>query len=174
MNESLEELSHTKEEISMTLLFKKLREEGTIPVKANPTDAGYDIFLSEDVTMYAGETYKLPTAIAMAIPEGSYGAIEGRSGNNSNTKLRILKGVIDADYRGEVMVMAEVYPFEVTDEVTHGVRIVAPIKLTKGTKIAQLVHQPLAKDESTEVDELPVAFYRGTSGFGSTGGNVNG
>lgn len=157
----------------MTLFFKKLREEATIPVKAHPTDAGYDIFLSEDVTMYAGETYKLPTGIAMAMPEGTFGAIEGRSGNNSNTKLRILKGVIDADYRGEVMVMAEVYPFEVTDEVTHGVRIVAPVKLTKGMKIAQLIHQPLAEDPDLEVDELPEPFYRRTNGFGSTGGNVH-
>ena len=139
----------------MKLKVKRLTETSRLPEKAFPTEAGFDVFADEAVTIHNGETVAVSTGIALEIPDGYYGRLKARSGLTLNSPLRVLEGTIDSSYRGEVKVMADV-----KKDCTYHV--------PKGAKIAQLIIQPLPQFEVVEVDELSQSD-RGENGFGSTG-----
>ena len=139
----------------MKLKVKRLTETAILPEKAFPTEAGFDLFADESVTIYDGETMTISTGIALEIPDDYYGRLKGRSGLTLKSPLRVLEGTIDSSYRGEVKVMVEV-----KKDCTYHV--------PKGAKIAQLIIQPLPYFEVVEVDELSQSD-RGENGFGSTG-----
>ena len=99
----------------------------------------------------------IPTGIAIALPEGSEGQIRPRSGLAARHGVTVLNapGTIDADYRGEVMVML----------VNLGAKLFA---VTRAMRIAQLVIAPVARARIVEAPVLD-ATARGGGGFGSTG-----
>lgn len=139
----------------MKLKVKRLTKTAILPYKAYATDGGYDIFTDEELMIESNQTVAISTGIALEIPDGYYGRLKGRSGLTLKSPLRVLEGTIDSSYRGEVKVMAEVKK----DCIYH---------VPKGTKIAQLIIQPLPQIKVVEVDELSQSD-RGENGFGSTG-----
>ena len=123
--------------------------------------AGLDMAaaLADDapVQIAPGERALLPTGFALEIPPGHEGQVRPRSGLALKRGLTVLNapGTIDADYRGEVMVLL----------INLGSE---PQEIRRGDRIAQLVIQPVARAEVEQVDELAPA-ERGAGGFGSTG-----
>ena len=142
----------------MKVNVKKLNEKATIPTYGTEFSAGADLYnLDEAVTIEPHKTVLIHTGIALEIPEGYCGLIFARSGLASKRGLAPANkvGVIDADYRGEVMVALHNHA-EVVAEV-------APKE-----RIAQLAIVPFLKAEFDVVDELSDTV-RGSGGFGSTG-----
>lgn len=138
------------------ILFKKLEDDAIIPSRAHPTDAGFDLYSSEEVHLYPGERKLVSTGVAVAIPEHAVGLVSPRSGLAIKDGITITNapGIVDSGYRGELMV------------ILHNTSDVA-FSCGKHSRIAQLVVVPFL-GLSTEVEELPAAD-RGESGFGSTG-----
>lgn len=138
---------------------KKLNEKAILPTYGSAFAAGADLYACEEgeVTVAAGETKLIHTGLAMEIPEGLVGLIYARSGLASKKGLAPANkvGVIDSDYRGEIMVALH----------NHGS---APQTVAAGERIAQLVFTPYYTADFTVVDELSDTV-RGVGGFGSTG-----
>ena len=149
----------------MQLKVKRLTDTAVLPVKAHQSDAGFDICADENITINAGETVTVSTGLSIAIPEGYYGRLKGRSGLTAKTALRVQEGTIDASYRGEVKVICELRTMSMRT-IGLGFNTGYPIK--RGERIAQLIIQPLPTVEVVEVDELDDTD-RGDGGFGSTG-----
>ncbi|MCD8201020.1 MAG: dUTP diphosphatase [Clostridia bacterium] len=149
----------------MNIQITKVREGARLPKYGSAYAAGADLYacLDRDVetteTIPAGETRMIPTGIALALPEGYAGLIYARSGLASKSGLAPANkvGVVDCDYRGEVIVALHNHSKE-TQTVSNGDRI------------AQLVITPYITAVFDEVEKLPET-ERGTGGFGSTGKN---
>ncbi len=141
------------------IAVKKLDERAILPTYGSPYAAGADLYaLTEgEVTLQPGETKLVHTGLAMEIPEGYAGLIYARSGLASKRGLAPANkvGVVDADYRGEVMVALH----------NHSLQ---PQTIDCGERIAQLVVAPFLKAEFDEATELSDTV-RGEGGFGSTG-----
>ena len=139
--------------------IKKLNEKATVPTYGSAFAAGADLYACEEnaVTVEAGETKLIHPGIAMAIPEGYVGLVYARSGLASKRGLAPANkvGVIDSDYRGEVMVALH----------NHGN---VPQTVESGERIAQIVFTPYVAAEFNVADELDDTV-RGAGGFGSTG-----
>ncbi|MBQ3040762.1 MAG: dUTP diphosphatase [Clostridia bacterium] len=143
----------------MKVNIKKLNENAVIPTYGSEYSAGADLYacIDSDITILPGETKLIKTGLAIEVPVG-YGAfIYARSGLASKRGLAPANkvGVVDADYRGEVMVALHNHSNE---EQTIGA----------GERIAQMVIAPFLKAEFDVVDELSDTA-RGAGGFGSTG-----
>ena len=139
--------------------FKKLNEEAIAPTYGSEFAAGADLYACEgtEVTIEAGETKLIHTGLSMEIPEGYAGLIYARSGIATKRGLAPANkvGVIDSDYRGEIMVSLHNHSnFSQT--------------IADKERVAQLVITPFLKVEYTETDEL-TDTVRGDGGFGSTG-----
>ena len=145
----------------MEVQIKKLREGATLPRYGTPYSAGADLYavLDAPLTLAPGQTAMIPTGIAMAIPEGYAGLIYARSGLATKQGLAPANkvGVVDADYRGEVMVALHNHSAEVRT-------------VSCGDRIAQLVIAPVYQASFAETDTLSETL-RGEGGFGSTGKN---
>ena len=143
----------------MKIEIKKLRENAVIPTRGSNQAAGYDLYASIDeaVTIKPHTTEKIGTGLAIAVPDGYFGAIFARSGLATKQGLRPANcvGVADSDYRGEYIVALH------NDTDTQ--QVVSP-----GDRIAQLVVMPYLAVEFEEKEELSETD-RGTGGFGSTG-----
>ena len=139
----------------MQVKVKKLNPAAVIPVKAHPTDAGFDLVASQTTTIPANGRALIPTDMAMAIPEGYYGMVVGRSGNTIKRGLVGMTGVVDAGYRNGIGIMA----FNLTNE---------DITIKQGERAGQIVLTPILSCELEEVGELDDTD-RGTGGYGSTG-----
>ena len=139
--------------------IKKLNDNAIIPTYGTEFSAGADLYACEggEVTIGAGETKLIHTGIAMAIPEGLVGLIYARSGLASKRGLAPANkvGVIDSDYRGEIMVALH----------NHG-SVAQTVE--SGERIAQIVFTPYVGADFEVVDELDDTA-RGAGGFGSTG-----
>lgn len=144
----------------MNINIKKLYTDANIPTKGSEYAAGSDLYAHlpiDCITIMAGGTVKIGTGVAVEIPEGYFGAVFARSGLATKRGLRPANcvGVIDADYRGEIIVALH-------NDTNNDVEIV------NGDRIAQLVIMPYLKAEFNEVAELSDS-QRGSGGFGSTG-----
>ena len=143
----------------MIINLKKVNENAIIPTQGHKADAGYDLYacLEMDDIIYPGETLKIPTGVAVEIPEGYFGGVFARSGLATKQGLRPANcvGVIDAPYRGEIIVALH------NDSKT-------PQRISHGDRIAQIVFLPIIYAELNIVDELSDTD-RGDGGFGSTG-----
>lgn len=141
--------------------IKLLTPTAKIPLRASDYAAGYDLYADETLVIPAGETRLVHTGIALAIPPGFWGGVYARSGLAAKRGLRPANcvGVIDADYRGEIMVAMY--------NDSHESQLI-----NKGDRIAQLVFAPMCADSRgfTVVDELD-STNRGEGGFSSTGLN---
>ena len=143
----------------MTVRFKKLDPRATMPTYGTRYAAGADLYAvcDADVTIEPGQTVLMHTGIAMEIPEGYVGLVYARSGLACKRGLAPANkvGVIDADYRGEIMVAL----------YNHGN---IPQTLSHGERIAQMVIAPFLSVSYEECEELSDTV-RGEGGFGSTG-----
>ncbi len=139
--------------------IKKLRENAVVPTYGSEFAAGADLYaaVEESVTIAPSETKLIPTGIAMEIPVGYAGFIYARSGLASKKGLAPANkvGVVDADYRGEVMVALH----------NHGT---AEQTIEAGERIAQMVIAPFITANFILSDSLEDTV-RGEGGFGSTG-----
>lgn len=142
----------------ITVNFKKLDENAIAPAYATEFAAGADLYCADEaVTVEPGKTVMVHTGLAMEIPTGLVGLIYARSGLACKKGLAPANkvGVIDSDYRGEIMVALH----------NHGEEIVS---FERGERIAQIVFAPYFFAEFNLQDELEDTS-RGEGGFGSTG-----
>ena len=138
---------------------KLLREGAKLPTYGSEWAGGADLYacLEETVTVQPGETKLIPIGIAMEIPVGWAGFVHARSGMATKRDLAPANkvGVIDCDYRGELMVSLH----------NHGTK---PQTVEPGERIAQLVIMPYLTAQFLETEALSDTV-RGEGGFGSTG-----
>ena len=139
--------------------YIKLDPKAITPSYGTPFAAGADLYacMGEDVSIKAGETKLFHTGIAMQIPDGLVGLIYARSGIATKRGLAPANkvGVIDSDYRGEIMVSIYNHSSETQT-------------IADGERIAQIVLTPYITAEFTLSDSLDTTD-RGSGGFGSTG-----
>jgi len=130
-----------------------------LPSFATPLSAGMDVraALTEPVIIQPGERALIPTGLQLAIPVGYEVQVRPRSGLAIKNGITMLNspGTIDADYRGEVKVIA----------INHGTE---PFRVQHGDRIAQLVVAAVIQPIVIESDVLE-GTERGEGGFGSTG-----
>ncbi len=141
----------------MNVNVKKLSEYAKLPAYGSEYAAGADLYAAEPVCIGPGETAFVHTGIAVELPAGTVGLVYARSGLACKQDLAPANkvGVIDCDYRGEVMVALH----------NHG-RETRSVE--SGDRIAQLVIAPYYTAVFTEAEELSETV-RGAGGFGSTG-----
>jgi dUTP pyrophosphatase len=139
----------------MKLKIMKLRDNAVVPTRAHHDDAGIDLYANETVTIPQGEIGRIKTGIAIEIPEGYVGLCWDKSGLSTKYGIKVLAGVIDSGFRGELLLGVinlgkEAYTFE------------------KGHKVMQMLIQKVELWEIEEVTELSSSL-RGEGSFGSTG-----
>ena len=145
--------------MKQTVNFKKLTDNAVVPTYGTEFSAGADLYsgMEAPVVIEPGKTEFIKTGIALEIPAGLVGLIYARSGLASKKGLAPANkvGVIDADYRGEVMVALH----------NHSN---ASVTIDPQERIAQLVITPYLTAHFEETNELSETV-RGAGGFGSTG-----
>lgn len=144
----------------MRINIKRIRDDAVIPARGSASAAGHDLYacgMDEPINIAPGSVAKIKTGVIMEIPEGYFGAIYARSGLATKQGLRPANcvGVVDSDYRGEIMVFLH-----------NDSSFVRTIE--NGERIAQIVITPYLNVEFNEVDVLSNT-ERGEGGFGSTG-----
>lgn len=137
-------------------------EGGQLPTRSFAGDAGYDLYVSQDTTIFGGKFADVPCGVRVAMPPGVWGRITGRSSTRRKRGLLVIEGVIDSGYRGPLYA-------GVQNLTSDSVRVKA------GERIAQLVlHENIAaRHFAHEIDQslfrrIP-GDARGESGFGSSG-----
>lgn len=142
-----------------TIPVKLLRQNAKLPTYGTEFSAGADLYacLESPVTIAPGETKAIPTGLAMEVPVGCAGLVYARSSMGVKRGLAPANkvGVIDSDYRGEIMVMLH----------NHGS---VPQTVEQGERVAQMLITPVLTPAYEAVEELTDTL-RGAGGFGSTG-----
>ena len=152
------ENTSSRQKISVS--FTKLDSNATSPTRGSELAAGWDLYALDDIEVPKGSTAKIKTGIAISIPEGWEGQVRCRS--SLGAKGMMLPngvGTIDADYRGELMVLAT--------WIGEG----DSFSISKGQRIAQMIFSPVPEviwNEVETVEDLG-STNRGEGGFGSTG-----
>ncbi len=143
----------------MTVKILKLHQNARIPTYGSADAAGADLYacIDEAVTIQPSQTVLIPTGLSMEIEQGFAGFIYARSGLATKRGLAPANkvGVIDSDYRGQVMVSLHNH----TEQ---------PQTVEPGERVAQMVFAPVYQAQFCETDALQDT-ERGTGGFGSTG-----
>lgn len=139
--------------------IKKLNENAVIPKYGSDDAAGADLYacMGSDTIIPARKTVMIHTGIALEVPQGCAGLVYARSGLASKRGLAPANkvGVVDSDYRGEIMVALHNHSDE--DQT-----------VADKERIAQFVITPVLRADFEETDELDDT-KRGAGGFGSTG-----
>lgn len=139
--------------------IKKLHENAIIPTYGSEFSAGADLYALSDkpIVIEPGKTVMVHTGLAFEIPEGYGGFVFARSGLASKKGLAPANkvGVVDSDYRGEVMVALHNSSSETAT-------------INAGERIAQIVFMPYISASFIECEELSETV-RGGGGFGSSG-----
>jgi deoxyuridine 5'-triphosphate nucleotidohydrolase len=138
-----------------TIKVKKLHSAARLPLRGSTWSAGADLHCVETFTLQSGERKAVPTGLAVEIPPGFYGRVAPRSGWAAKHGIDTLAGIIDADFRGEILVMLINLGHE-------------PFTAQSGERIAQLIIERAAPCAYEWADEL-TDTERGAGGFGSTG-----
>ena len=141
--------------LRMIIKFKKTKENAVLPTYAHLTDAGFNLYSTENYSLIPGERYAFNIGLISEFPEGYFVVIKPRSGLAVKSGIDVLAGIIDSGYRGEwgivlINLGQEVYEFKIGDKIAQG--IILPYKQ------AQI-------EESETLGESD----RGVGGFGSTG-----
>lgn len=139
----------------MQFKVKKLKDEAKLPTKGHPGDAGIDFYTAEEVIFPAGKQTRVHTGVAIEIPEGCVGLIWDKSSVSFNMGLKSMGGVIDAGYRGEIII----------NLLNTGTQ---DVKMEQGQKVAQMIIQKFEDCDIVEVSELSNTV-RGEGREGSTG-----
>jgi dUTP pyrophosphatase len=143
---------------AVTVRVMRLDATLPLPAYAYPGDAGLDLRAATDCVLMPQERARIPTGLKVAIPEGYAGFVQPRSGMAARQGLSLVNtpGLIDSQYRGEIVVIAiNLDPSE-------------PIDIRRGDRIAQLVILPVPQVSLEVVDELD-GTERSEKGFGSSG-----
>lgn len=120
---------------------ERIHPDAQLPTRGTDQAAGIDLSIVESVTINPGQSAMLHTGLRMAINPGWVGLIWPRSKLGAKKRVQVLAGVVDSDYRGEVMVAL----LNSGDE---------PLELRKGDKVAQLLIQPVGICDVVEVESL--------------------
>lgn len=140
----------------------RLTDKSLMPTRANPTDAGLDLRASESKLILASTPTLIDTGVSVQIPRNHVGLVFSRSGlAKHGITLSNSVGVIDSDYRGNIMVSLICNADNERD-----------VFINYGDRIAQLVIVPVLLPQVQVVDEDDEEWLntaRGTGGFGSTG-----
>ena len=142
------------------ILALKLDAGAFKPTKAHATDAGFDLYLKENLIIKRSKKIQIiDTGVHILIPAGYVGLIQPRS---SMTKKQFLchTGVIDAGYTGSIKIALQWLDDKSNQAMFY--------TFERGERIAQLVIVPIPEIELQEVNELPQTD-RGSNGFGSSG-----
>ena len=143
----------------MQIKLKKIKKNAKIPTYGTEFSAGADLYavLDESIEIASQETKFIPTGLAFEIPVGYVGLIFARSGLSCKQGLAPANkvGVIDSDYRGEVMVALHNHSTQTK-------------MVENGDRVAQIVFVPFIKGEFLQVEDLEDSL-RGSGAFGSTG-----
>lgn len=134
---------------------RRMRHDAILPTRSNDHAAGLDLYAVDRVVLMPNIPTKVPTGIRMQLPHGYVGQIWDRSGLGSRG-VRVLAGVIDSDYEGEIVVCLALFGNEV-------------VTITPGSRIAQLLIVPIHYVTVVDGWDHSRASSRGTAGFGSTG-----
>lgn len=144
----------------INVFIKRLWAEAFFPTKKRPGDAGFDLYAAVETFVDVGKRKVIRTGISMAIPPGYVGLIWDRSGLAANDGIKTMAGVIDSNYRGEILV---------TLLNTNPQELMAPgFHVKQGDRIAQIIFQEVPKVELIEVASLDDTD-RGADGHGSSG-----
>ena len=141
--------------------FVKLNSNALAPTRGSEEAAGWDLHADAEardmITILPGETKKISTGIAIALPKNTFGAVYARSGLATKRGLAPANkvGVIDSDYRGPIIVALK----NESDQIQY---------IEHGERIAQLVVQPYLPVVFEETESIGTTA-RGAGGFGSTG-----
>ena len=141
------------------LKIKKLHEEAILPKRNTVNSAGLDLHTPNCFEIHAHSMKMVPIGIAMSIPPGMYGRLAPRSGLTVKRKLDVRAGVVDSDYRGEIIV------------VLHNMGDTTQ-KFEKGDKIAQMILECCGKSSPNEWSMQLDDTDRDQKGFGSSDGAV--
>jgi dUTP pyrophosphatase len=139
----------------MKFKIKKLHKDAKLPTHGHPGDAGMDFYAIETVIFPPRKQMRVQTGVAVEIPEGYVGLIWDKTSVSFNMGLKIMGGVIDAGYRGEIIMSL----FNTLDK---------KVIIEKGHKIAQMLIQKFEHCEIIEVQEISETV-RGAGREGSTG-----
>lgn len=166
---------------SILIPIEFCNKNARMPIYAHETDAGLDIYSTEDINISPGETILIKTGLKVAIPVGYELQVRPKSGISLKTKLRVANtpGTIDSGYRDEIGIIIEnieqpiqdiSYHFDtnnkiVIDSILHG----KTYSIEKGQKIAQLVLNKISKANFVLVDTVNKIEGDRGGGFGSTG-----
>lgn len=137
------------------LKFAQLHADARLPTRGSTHAAGLDLYSIEKVTILARGRAAVSTGLAVAIPHGYYGRVAPRSGLAVKHGLDVLAGVIDSDYRGEIICAL----------VNHNDE---SFEIEAGMRIAQLIIESIATPRPVWSEDLSET-ERGRAGFGSTG-----
>ena len=135
--------------------IQRIHPDVEMPKYAHQGDAAFDLRSYEEGAIKPGERGIFKTGLIAAIPEGYVGLIWDRSGLAAKNSIHVLAGVIDSGYRGEIGIVLKNLGCE-------------EFKVTKNMRIAQMLIQPVATANLTEVENHDET-NRGEGGFGSTG-----
>lgn len=137
------------------LKFKQLDSRAELPTRGTPLSAGLDLFCIDELRIEPRTRVRAHTGLSVAIPEGFYGRLAPRSGLAAKQGIDVLAGVVDADYRGEIICLL----YNTADEAAV---------LPAGSKICQLIIEKVITPTPAWAEDLEETA-RGAGGFGSTG-----
>ena len=139
------------------LYVARLSTLATIPTRESSDAAGYDLYSAYEYSLPPGGKILVHTDIQIKLPQGTYGRIASRSGLAANHHIHVGAGVIDRNYRGNIIVI--LFNLGKDEYLIH-----------KGDRIAQLICERIMYPELEIVHQLDMTA-RGSNGFGSTGKN---
>ena len=156
----------------MKLNYSKLCKGAKEPFQANESDAGYDLFSTEYVTIEPFKRKLVSTGINIEIPQGFYGRIAPRSGLACKKGIDVMAGVIDSGYRGEIKVLLinlNFAGYNITPNAYDAMfGSTNKMEINPGDRIAQLIIEECHSVEWDQVNDLSLS-PREDGGFGSSG-----
>jgi len=141
--------------VEFSVKVKRLHPAAKLPARGSDWSAGADLFCLEAFTLEPGERKAAPTGLIVEIPPGWYGRVAPRSGLAVRHGIDTLAGIVDPDFRGELIVVI----INLGD---------ATVNFKAGERIAQLVIERAAICDYVLTEDLSETA-RGDGGFGSTG-----
>jgi dUTP pyrophosphatase len=140
---------------AMKIKIKRLKQNAKLPTKGHPGDAGIDFYAIDEVVFEPFTQERVYTGVAIEIPKGHVGLVWDKSSISFNQGLKVMGGVIDSCFRGELVMSL----YNTTSKVQ---------RIEKGDKIAQMLIQKFEDCDIVEVDEISNTI-RGEGREGSTG-----
>lgn len=143
--------------MNYTLKVQLIHEDAKMPFRANPGDAGLDLYAVEEQLIKSGEATLVPTGIVIELPTGTEAQVRPRSGLALKHSITVLNspGTIDEGYRGEIKIIL----------INHGKE---DFLVEKHMRIAQMVVAPVLNVQVEQVEKVSDSS-RSEQGFGSSG-----